>query len=198
LAKYPKQTKTLKLDLDNVDRSLHREVKNRVGTYLRDAILSDLADGRSPVQGQSFSLLSKKYAKDEKGGNRTPNLRLEGDLLDALDFKNRLEGLEIGIFKTGEQGKADGHNNFSGESKQQRRFIPDTKDVFRPSIMRRVNDIIKEYESRPESRDREQRSRSSGRSRNRQTETTETVGESVLLSDLFPEEDFLGGLFGES
>ena len=195
MAKYPKQTKTLKLDLDNVDRSLHREVKNRVGTYLRDAILSDLAEGRSPVQGQRFSLLTKEYANDEKGGNRTPNLRLEGDLLDALDFKNRLEGLEIGIFKASENGKADGHNNFSGKSTQQRRFIPDKEEIFRPSIMRRVNDIIKEYESRPESRDREERPIAS---RRRGQETTETVGESVLLSDLFPEEDFLGGFFGES
>ena len=108
-------------------------------------MLLDLGDGKSPVAGRgSFKKLNKEYAGEQKDGNTTANMELEGDMLDALLSKNRKgDKIEIGIFKAKEQGKADGHNNFSGKSTlPTRRFIPNEKERFKKRIRTGIKTII--------------------------------------------------------
>ena len=146
-----KVTKNLTLDLSNVNRSLRSEAKKEIGDFVKDEILRSLSEGQSPVAGERFKRLDKNYANKEKNGNRTPNLELTGDMLDALKSKNTEDGIEIGIFGKKQSAKADGHNNFSGESKlPKRRFIPDEDQNFRRSIQSGIDNIIEEYENRSE------------------------------------------------
>lgn len=65
-------------------------------------------------------------------------------MLDALTSQNRKgDIIEVGIFKAKEQGKADGHNNFSGKSKlPTRRFIPSEKENFKRFINKGIDQII--------------------------------------------------------
>ncbi len=107
-----------------------------------------VARGNSPVEGEGkFRRLNKTYATDQKGGNRTPNLDLEGDMLDSLTHEITGDGIKVGIFRTSEVPKADGHNNFSGESKlPTRRFIPDASQDFKSSIKTGITRIIQGFE----------------------------------------------------
>lgn len=109
-----------------------------------------MSSGKSPVMGQSFAKLDPDYADKYKGGNRTPNLELEGDMLDSLTFEVRGDEVEVGIFSDKEAPKADGHNNFSGESKlPTRRFIPDSSEEFIPKISSGVEQILNRYKEEP-------------------------------------------------
>ena len=144
-SKYPKQTKTIKLDLSEIPRNNRARVKKEIGDFVVNEILFNLGDGKSPVANRGkFKKLNKDYAKDEKGGDTNPNLELDGDMLDALTSQNRKgDIIEVGIFKAKEQGKADGHNNFSGKSKlPTRRFIPSERENFKRSIDKGIKQII--------------------------------------------------------
>jgi len=124
-----------------------RQVKDEIGEFIIEEILLRVNDGKSPLKGTPrWNSLNSEYAKDEKGGNKTPNLELDGDLLDALTWKRGKGGeLEIGIFKKSETGKADGHNNHTGKSKLPlRRFIPDENDHFYKKITDGIKEIISE------------------------------------------------------
>lgn len=143
-----KITKKITLNLDKVPRGRKAEAKEAVGEYLMGAMLDKIADGKSPVKGERFPRLSKPYADEEKFGDRTPNLDLEGDMLNALEFKRRKgDEIEIGIFKKKEVPKADGHNNFSGKSDlPQRRFVPDERQEFKKDIEAGIKRTIKNFE----------------------------------------------------
>lgn len=137
--------KEIELDFSNVPRDELSDLKSDIAELIVDEIKIKLAKGESPVQGESFDPLSEEYAKKEKNGNRRPNLNLEGDLWDSLEAKFEDNKLIVGVFDSKEVPKADGHNNFSGESKlPQRRFIPDEDQSFRPEIMRKINILINE------------------------------------------------------
>jgi hypothetical protein len=143
---YPKQTKEMTLDLSQIPDNRQDQAKQDVGEFIRDEIFRFVSSGRSPVAGRTFDKLDPKYADKYKGGNRTPNLELEGDMLDSLEFELTSRGIEIGIFDSDEQGKADGHNNFSGDSKlPTRRFIPDENEDFNGRIMTGVRQILNQY-----------------------------------------------------
>lgn len=165
---YPKQTKTIDLSsygLLEVPASKRREVKEEVAEFITNEIQLFLADGKSPVSKESFKRLSKEYAQREKDGDRTPDLNLEGDLWQSIDAQLRKGSqIEVGIFKKSEQGKADGHNNFSGKSAMQRRFIPSQDQKFVKSIETGISQIIKQAQRKQtprqeQSRDLEQSSR---------------------------------------
>jgi len=143
-----KITKKIKLDLKDVPLDKRVKAKNDIGEYVIDEILRAVSEGKSPVSGEKFKRLNKKYAKEEKNGDRTPNLELEGDLLDSLTFKRTKEGIEVGIFSAKETPKADGHNNFSGKSKlPKRRFIPEKNQNFKNNINKGIKTITKDFES---------------------------------------------------
>lgn len=140
------QQKLVELDLSEIPKSIHNEVKKAVGGYLVNQILSTVAEGHSPVDGSAFPKLSAKYAKDEKGGDTTPNLLLTGDMLDSLNFKPVKEGISVGIMSASQRPKADGHNNFSGKSKlPERRFIPGEDQDFYSEIQDGIGSIIDEF-----------------------------------------------------
>lgn len=142
-------TTTLNLDLTKVPREDRKRVKDEVGEFVLNESLRLISQGKSPVKGESFPKLSEEYAKREKGGNTKPNLELEGDLLNAFEFKaNPDNSIEIGIFDSSEVPKADGHNNFSGDSKlPKRRFIPKGDQEYTESIQKGIRDIINENEA---------------------------------------------------
>lgn len=143
----PKQTRKLNLDLNQIPSSRQADAKRDVGEFVVGEILRAVSSGRSPVEGRgAFQKLDIEYAIREKGGNRTPNLELQGDMLDSLTFENIASGVEVGIFVEDEQDKADGHNNFSGESRlPTRRFIPSPTENFNRTIERGVDRILNRY-----------------------------------------------------
>lgn len=123
------------------------EVKQEIGEFLVEQILASTAESTSPVAGYGkFPALSKLYkAKKEADGRAgVPNLDYEGDMLNSLDYEITDDGLKIGIF--GDQApKADGHNNFSGESSLPlRRFLPDAGETFKKEISAEIEAILAE------------------------------------------------------
>jgi len=98
------------------------KIKAEVGEYLVEQTLIAVSEAASPVSGEKFKALS---------------------MLDALSFKPTSKGVEIGVFGHGEAKKADGHNNFSGDSElPQRRFIPAEGQNYKMKIEAEVNKII--------------------------------------------------------
>lgn len=145
-----KLSKKIDLDLKGLNNQTKAKIKNEVGEYIIGEILDRVATGKTPVSKEkNFKALDPAYAKAKKGGDRTPNLELEGDMLDALEFKRTKSGVEIGVFKSGEVPKADGHNNFSGKSKlPRRRFIPEANQKFKRDIEQGVKRIVQEYKTK--------------------------------------------------
>lgn len=147
-----KIAKTIELDLSDVPSNLKSSAKKEVGEFVVNEILRSVSEGKSPVSGYSkFKTLNKKYADDEKGGDRNPNLELDGDMLDALVFKNASgDAIEVGIFQSSQVPKADGHNNFSGESRlPTRRFIPEEDENFKRDITNGINRILRDFKRVP-------------------------------------------------
>jgi len=139
--------KELTLDLTDIPRDRRKQAKEEVGEFVVGEILRYVSSGNSPVSGRGkFQRLQSGYADKEKGGLRTANLELDGDMLDALQARNTVDGIKVGIFKSSQVPKADGHNDFSGESKlPTRRFIPDGGEGFKRSINSGVKQILEQY-----------------------------------------------------
>lgn len=142
-------SKEIKLNLPaNLADEVADDIKAEVGEFLVESILDYVGDGRSPVTGQQFKQLSKPYADDEKGGRRTPNLDLEGDMLNSLIFKPTKNGVEVGIYDDDQAIKAFGHiTGFEGHPwldgvAPARPFIPGTKADFTGKIMEGVQQIV--------------------------------------------------------
>lgn len=141
------ETKTasrINLEIDHLPADLQEQVKERVGEFLVEQTLLAVGGSKSPVASESFPALSPHYkaVKEAEGGTPVPNLELHGNMLSALDFHKTAEGIEIGVFGK-EAPKADGHNNFSGDSSlPQRRFLPDVGQEYRPSIQNEIDKII--------------------------------------------------------
>jgi len=152
--------------LEEVPPTKRREVKEEVRIILEEEIFNDIADGKSPVKGEGrFQRLDKDYAKDEKGGVRTANLELEGDLLSDLQIKNA-QGSKLFIGHKGKEvPKSDGHNQMSDKAKSwarkskmpKRRYIPADDQLFVKSITDNIRRIIKS--ATPTEEERQQRRR---------------------------------------
>lgn len=141
---------------DNIGRAQKREFMEKVGQFIVDSMLDKIAEGVSPVSGVgSLRKLTEEYAKEEKGGDRTPNLDEHGDMLDALTYKIVKNKIIIGIFDKKQAIKAYAHNTgfeghpFLENAKLKRQFIPDdSKDEkFTKDIMQGIGDITDEYSS---------------------------------------------------
>lgn len=131
--------------LSNVPENSKEDAALAIGQELIDSIKDHLKDGESPVEGYKFKELSEKYADKKKGGDRTPNLKLEGDLLESLSAEYEGDTLVIGV-SSSQEGKADGHNNFSGDSNlPTRRFLADSGEVFKDQD-KIIQNIIPLYE----------------------------------------------------
>lgn len=153
-----KVTKKLKLSevsqkWNDLDQDQKENVKEKVGNYLQKAILQYTRNTNSPVAGEgSFQRLSPDYAKYKrsKGKGSSPNLRLDNDMMDNLEFQTYRDGVEIGIFDNEQAQKADNHNKFSAKSNgtpvPKRQFIPKKDETFKRPIINDIKKIIeKEY-----------------------------------------------------
>ena len=139
--------KTLKLNLADISQDNQKAAKQEVGDYLINETIRYMERGISPVAGEApWEKLDKEYAKEEHAGNRTPTLNATGRLREALQFRSNDDGIEIGIFHKSQQPKADGHNNFSGQSQlPRRRFVPSSRQNYRSEIMANVGRILNAY-----------------------------------------------------
>jgi phage gpG-like protein len=135
-------SKEVRLDLPDLPAPVERSIKEEVAEFIISSVLEYVNDGRSPVTGQQFKQLSKDYADEEKGGRRTPNLDLEGDMLNSLTWKNTENGIKVGIFDESQTPKAYNHN--VGDTLPKRQFIPNGRQRFVGIIEDGVNQIIKE------------------------------------------------------
>lgn len=131
---------------------VREEALDEVGRYVATEIALIVGDGTSPVDGHgAFKRLTSDYADDEKGGDRTANLELEGDLMRALDWRVEMDEVKIGFFDRAQAIKAYGHNTgmkghpwLDGVAPV-RRIIPDKDEKFNKEIMDGVSDIIDSY-----------------------------------------------------
>lgn len=116
-----------------------------MGEFLVEQTLFALDSAKSPVQGESFPALSRKYKKRKlaEGGRGIPDLELTGDLKADLTASPAPDGLEIGFFGS-QADKADGHLKFSDRENNcpQRRFLPGEGQKFKREIESGVEDII--------------------------------------------------------
>lgn len=124
-----------------------KELLPDVADLIREKLLESISESVSPVTGRSFPKLDKEYAKREHRGNRNARLDLNGDLLDSLEVRV-IDGNKLRItVDDSEQDKADGHNNFSGQSPLPRRpFIPDAAkgETLAKSIRKDIKEFISE------------------------------------------------------
>ena len=131
----------------NISASAKRKIKEDVGEYLKEQILLSVGESKSPVSGERFPALSKSYKKFKEDSSRqgTANLEFTGDMLDAVDYELTTDGIKIGVFGA-EAGKADGHNNFSGDSDlPQRRFLPEKNQRFKAEIEQEIQRIVSDH-----------------------------------------------------
>lgn len=130
-----------------VPKDIAEELKKEVGDFLVEQILSSVGSQKSPIDGSKFQKLSPEYKKYKisQGLSGSPDLEFSGSMLGSLDYKITSKGIELGIF--GEDApKADGHNNFSGDSQlPTRQFLPKEGEEFDSSIQDGVDSIINEY-----------------------------------------------------
>lgn len=142
------------IDLSNELSGLNRADKaaalNEIGEYLVEQTLLNAAESSSPVKGELIpALTSKQYKlkKQEEAGNTKANLELSGDMLNAVDYQITSDGLKIGVFGS-EALKADGHNNFSGDSKlPKRRIFPGEGQQYRSNIEKEIVRIIADHKT---------------------------------------------------
>lgn len=133
------------LGLSGLPSDIKGDIIEEAGTLLVEEVLAAMGAAKSPVSGESFPALSKKYKafKQAAGGSGSPDLELYGDLKDALTFKPTDNGLLIGFF--GDQAaKADGHLKFSGRPNftPKRRFLPEEGQQFKRDIVSAVEEIV--------------------------------------------------------
>lgn len=129
-----------------------KEFMDKVGQYLVDSMLDKIADGVSPVSGGgTFKKLTKNYADEEKGGERTANMDEHGDMLSALTYKIVGNKIQVGIFDPDQAIKSYAHNTgFKGHpfldgKAPKRQFIPDEGQKLKKEILAGIGDITDEY-----------------------------------------------------
>lgn len=126
-------------------------ILDEVADLVKEAVLTDVGETRSSVTGRIWpGLQSKEYKAEKKaqGGSSRADLELTGSMLDALTVKRTRRGtLELFVDSEKEQGKVDGHNNFTGQSKlPERKFIPASDEDFRPGIRKKIKSLLESLE----------------------------------------------------
>jgi len=156
----PKVTYKLRLDelIDTTGISVEDKdaIKEEIGSFLIDLILKDTANETSAVTGKRWKGLKPDYKKiKEKFGEAIANLELNGDMLDALEFKTYRDGIEIGFFDPEQALKAENHNKSTARSLNtalpKRQTIPNDGETFRAGIIKELTllarEIIGEHEN---------------------------------------------------
>ncbi len=127
-------TKIVKLDLSDLNLAERIIAKQEAGEIIVEEIQRHLDQSKSPVKNGKFKL--------RKADGQRSELFEFGDMRAQITFEE-LEGdeIEVGIFDTApevERLKSFNHN--VGDTVPQRRFVPSPNQVFKASIMKRVND----------------------------------------------------------
>lgn len=139
--------KVVGVDDSELSKAKKREILDDIADLVLTSVLEYVGEGKSPVKGYgAFKQLNKDYAEKEHGGNRKAKLELSGDMLDAMHVKVKGDRLILTIDED-QQGKADGHNNFSGDSLlPTRRFVPKGKDgeTFKDDILKEIKGVIED------------------------------------------------------
>jgi hypothetical protein len=131
-------------------KRVSREALERMGKIVIDAVVEHVGDGTSPVRGGSWKRsLSKEYKKRKvaQGGNSYADMILDGDMLLATDCVPTSGGnLKLRTKGSKQAAKADGHNNFSGDSNLPARdFIPKPGGTFKRSILDAIKEVAMEF-----------------------------------------------------
>lgn len=134
-------------------KSKLNDAKEEVADYVIGEILSYVGEGTSPVASGKFKKsLSPEYKKikGELSSSNFANMELHGDMLDALESKNRSGSkVAVGIFDDDQAPKAAGHNHFPGYNESKlplREFIPKPDQKLRRDIVSGIKSILKDYE----------------------------------------------------
>ena len=143
---------TIKIDKTTYNLDLgttKSETKKKIGDYLVEQIKKDASKGLSSVTGYRWLGLSDKYKakKRKKTGSEKADLKLLGKMLNKLTYKQRADGIELGIFDSKQATKADGHCNHTGHSSlPPRKFIPSNTlgENFRTGIEKKIAEILRE------------------------------------------------------
>lgn len=142
---------TIKPDLSEVPLDLREAALDEIGRYVVTEAALIVGDGVSPVDGYgAFKKLSEQYADEEKGGDKTPNLELNGDLMGSLDWRVEVDGVEVGFFNDqaikayGHHTGMKGHPWLDGKAPV-RRIIPDKGENFQQDILDGIDEIIEQY-----------------------------------------------------
>lgn len=146
--------------LNEVPDTEKGRAKREVASYLKNEVLRYLSRGISPVKGEGrFRILNPEYARLQKGGVRTANLELEGDLKDSF----KVEPIEGSFLIYGHEGeqvpKADGHNQISEKAiawakeseMPRRRYIPAEDQKFTDQIGDEITSILNDFKKITES-----------------------------------------------
>lgn len=138
--------------IEQVPESLRDEVLEEIAQFVRDSILDYVGEGKSPVAGGVYrSRLTQPYADAEKGGDTLANLDLNGDMLNALDYRIEGDKVVIGIFDSDQAIKSyahntgyEGHPTLAGKG-YIRQFIPNEDELLKAEIIRGIGRIIEDY-----------------------------------------------------
>lgn len=134
-----------------VPRANMKEARETVADFVKQAVLEDMAQSKSPVAGGRWKRpLSKSYAK--KVGKFSSDLHLSGKLTNALDVKTKKRSNKLSLEVAGkEAGKADGNNRGTyGQSQRTnlgkaREFIPRGRKTLTKGIWKGVEKILKTF-----------------------------------------------------
>jgi hypothetical protein len=138
--------------IDDIPESERESALEEIAQFIRDSILDYVGEGKSPIAGGTYKgKLSKVYADLEKGGDTLANLDLNGDMLDALEYRIEDDRVIIGIFKADQAIKSYAHNTgYEGHPTLEgkgyvREFIPKDDQMLKAEIIRGVGRIIEDY-----------------------------------------------------
>lgn len=130
----------------NLTKESKRRVAEDVSDLLKTTILEEVSKGKSPLSGLSWPKLNPSYKKFKESQNLPgkANLEFTGQMLDDFDVVAKGSGtIELNVTGKKSVSKADGHNNFSGESDLPlRRFLPKEENKFKKNIEQQINDIV--------------------------------------------------------
>jgi hypothetical protein len=137
-----------------IARGAKRDALDEVADFVKEAILSNTADGKSSVKGGHWKKkITKPYwknVKSEESNANFANMELTGDMLDALE--TRVVSGKVRIEIAGDQAdKAEGNllGSYGREpdTSKAREFMPHKRgQELSPDIVAGIKDILERYE----------------------------------------------------
>lgn len=129
-------TKRVNLNLKGLSEARKTRAKIEAGTIIVEEINSFLDSSESPVKG------SKAF--EPKADGSSSQLFEDGDMRSQITFsEEESDAIMVGIFGDApEKERLKGYNHNVGDSLPRRRFIAAPNQVFKKSIMDKVNRSI--------------------------------------------------------